>query len=543
MGIKHDLLQDICNLAIAQVQELYPSLRLMFVPHEAGRLHEVIALSEYEVSLHPAGKIAQAILEKNNNVELSSFLGLAIHQKIKWLGLGSDENILAMFNINTDEFENAKDARRAIYHLVWHAIDLVEIRQRPEYASKFRAGPMIPKRSPMNMARLNLQADVFAATMSGLLGEKNAIDTLARGRAKDSIHPVHARRAEDYPFVIAVESARYAYDEILAQKPGRAKYMLYARQLSLEIGQTFDDKSIRRWWQFSEPAQDMAWRNLPADLILGCAMYTSEDAFVRANGHLVADASGIQPLTAAQLGKSFNAFAHHEKNQMLHREMIERTFERAVERGVLEESGQPLIAAANEQNENLAEGNILGWCANALQAAARAFDSAAQTGISPVQAARLEFEGTKETTTWDTLKKIGETIIDRKREGLAVTLGSIVEICNNNPAFSPVLGSIRVTMNDPGYIKKLEAANDLAINGPGYTPAAPSTPSVAPKAAQPAAAPSVATPTPATPATPAPVAPASFGLGGSSNAAARHHAIMEKMRRDKEQQNSDQTDQ
>lgn len=524
MGIKHDILQDLCNLAMAQVRELYPGLRLMFIPHEAGKLHEVVALSEHEVAQHPAGKIALGILEKHNNRELSSFIGLAIHRKAKWLGLSSDESLLALFNINTNEFDNPKDLRRTIYHIVWHAIELVDIRQRPEYAVKFKSGPMVPKRSPMNLARLNIQADAFAAVMSGLQGEENALETLARRRAMDSLSPVHTRRAEDYPFVISLEAARYAYKEIMAHKPARSKYMSIARQLAIEIGHTFDDKSIRRWWQFSEPAQDMAWRNLTPERIIGCAVYTSDDAFVRATGHLISDTVDIVPMALSKLGSSYNAYVNHEKNQILHREIMEQTFEKAIARGLQEDSGQPLVAAANEQNENLVDGKIFGWCANALQAAARAFEGAQSNGISPVQAARLEFEGTKDTTTWDTLKKIGETIIEQKRQGFAVTLGSIAEICNNAPAYATVLGSVRITMKDPNYIQKLEAANDLALRGPSAAPSA--TPSAAPSAAP-------KTPQPNSPVyagTPGFSAPGMGLGGGGSNAAARHQASLERLR-------------
>lgn len=518
MGIKLGILQDICNLAIHQVRELYPNLELMFIPHEGGRFHEVVATSEHELAKHSAGKTAQSILEKNNSRELSSFLGMAIHHDVKWLGLSSSDTLLGLFNVNTDEFDDAKDMRRAVYHLVWHAIDLIEIRQRPEYAAKFRSGPMIPKRSPMNMARLNLQSDVFSGVMSALQGEEDALDILASQRAMDSILPVYARRAEDYPYVIAMEAAKYAYEELLAIKPPKNKYMSYARQMAQEIGRTFDDKSIRQWWGFSEPAQDMAWRNMEKETILGGAIYTSEDPFVRATAHLVADITGVTPLPAAQLGNLYNAYANHEQNYVLHREMMEKTFEDAVARGVKAESGQPLILAANEQNENLADGNILGWCANALQSAARAFDNALSSGASPIVAARLEFEGTRDIPTWESLKKIGEGIVDHKRTGLGATLGTIAEICHGDEAFASVLGSIRVTMKDPNYIRKLEAANDLALR--------PAASSAAPSAPTPKAAPQVSAPAPSAPIP---------GLGGGSNAAARH-AMMERMRREQQNQ-------
>lgn len=527
MSIKIEILQDICNLATKQVQELYPDMEMMFIPHEPGQFHEIISMNEYEIMRHPTGKVAQSIIEKNIHRDHSSFLGMAVHREVKWMGLASQESILSLFNLNTGDFKSAKEARRTVYHLIWHAIDLLEIRRLPEYANKFRTGPMIPKRSPMNFARLNLQADAFSSVMGALLGEENALDIVAKQRAIDSIYPVHERRAEDYPFVIAVESAKYAYEEILQLKPVRTKYMFYARQLATEIGHTFDDASIRNWWGFSEPAQDMAWRNFRPEMILGCATSTSEDAFVRATGHLVCDIAEITPLSASGLEGHYNAFMNIEQNQLLHREISEKTFADAVARGVQEESGRPLAIAANEQNENLAEGNIIGWCANALQAAARSFESALSSGVSPLQAARMEFEGTKDLPSWETLKKIGEGIVDQKRAGYATTLGTVAEICSEQPAFSPMLNSIRSTMKDPDYVKKLEAANDLAMRpaaGPAAGPAGPG-----PARAAPAA---TAAPTYSSAPTVAAAAPSGPSMGGGNPNIARQRALLEKLRQE-----------
>ena len=513
-------LQEICNLAAKQVQDMYPNVELLFIPHEMGHFHEVVELGDYGVIQHAAGKIARSILEKNKHRELSSFLGLAINHQVKWLGLASSENILGLININTGEFDTSKDLRRAVYHQVWHAMDLIEIRQIPEYKSKFRSGPMVPKRSPMNLARLNLQADVFSAVMSGLQGEDNAIDVLAAQRAMDSIRPVHARRAEDYPFVIAMESAKYGFERLIAQKPQRSQFMAYARQLAQEVGYTFDENSIRQWWGFSEPAQDMAWRNQPGEVILGSAVVTSENSFVRATGHLVCDITGIRPDEKPTLGR-YNSFATMEQNKVLHREVMERTFEEAMEQGLHEESGEPLIAAANKQNEILTEGLIIGWCANALHAAARAFESARKTGRSPHQAAKLEFEGSKDSASFDALEKIGDAIVDKKRKGFAVTMGTVAEICDGKADLAPVMNAVVTTMKDQGYIKKLEMANALS-------PVQPSSP--APKG------PAPVTPAPkAAPATPTYIAapPMGMGLGGVSNVAARNRAMAEEMRRRK----------
>lgn len=520
MGAKEAMLQEICHTAAGQVRELYPELEMLFIHHINGSLQEIIEAGEHGASGHPASKAAISILEKHSRRDGSSFLGMAIDRQAKWLGLSYKDRVLGLANVNHDEFQTAKEARRSIYHIVWHAIDLAEVRKRPEYANKFRSGPMIPKRSPLNMSRLNLQADVFAAVMSGLMGEENSIDILAKQRAIDSLNPIHARRAEDYPFVIAVESAKHAYKKLIAINPPKNKFMFYARQLAMAVGQTFDDGSIRQWWAFSEPAQDMAWRSFSKDIILGCAVNASEDPFVRATGHLVSELSEITPVSSMFLSTSYNAFINQEHNQTLHREMIEKAFEEAIAKGAAQESGQPLIVAANQQNEDLAEGRILGWCANALQAAGRAFENALSSGISPVQAARLEFEGTKNTSNWDSLRKIGDDIIEQKRKGFGTTLGTVAEICSQNPLFSPILNSIKVTMKDPSYMRKLDIANDLSVGKPAFAPAGPAP-------AAPKAAPTIAPTTVAAPAGPS--------LGG--NAAARNRMAMEKARR--EQQKKD----
>lgn len=524
MNKKTKALQDICDLATSQVQDIFPNLQLAFFFHESGQFHEVVAMDEHEVSKHPAGKTAQGILDKNNHREQSSFLGLAIHHEVRWMGLASNDQILALFNLNVDELKNGKQARKTIYHLIWHAMDLMEVRQRPEYIAKFRSGPMIPKRSPMNLAHLNLQADLFSAAICGLLGDEDSIESLAHTRAINSLAPIHATRAEDYPFVIALDAARYAYKQLMDLNPPKERYMGYARQLAMEVGRTFDDKSILQWWGFSEPSQDMAWRHFASDMILSCAVYTSNDPFVRATGHLVSELSQIMPLPASNIGEIYNPYADMEKNQMLHRQLAEKAFEEAIAKGMQEESSMPFITVANEQNELLTEGNIMGWCANALQAAARAFERAMSSGASPDQAARMEFAGTRDEMSWDNLTKVGDNVIERKRRGFAVTLGSVAEICANAPGFSALMNSVKSTMKDPSYLKKLEAANDFALRGPAMAPVGP--------------APSGPKMQPATPAYAAP-APA-LGLG-SGNTNLRQYAL-ERLRQQQEQKDSGDTE-
>lgn len=475
MTLRIDSVENACSLVARQIQDVYADLTMHFIVHSRGQLNERVALSEHEVIRHPAGDTARAILRKIPKTDYSSFLGMAVAHQKTMLGLSSRDHILALFNINTDIYSDIREVRTHLYHLAWHAIDLMDIRKRPEYRRKFRSGPMIPKRSPMNLSKANLQADVFAGVMAGLHGDGDAIEALARLRGEQSLTQLSEQRAEDYPFIISLEASVFAYSELERNKIARSKYIETARQISLEVGYTFDEASIKQWWAYSEPAQDMAWRGYKPEEILGAAVFSSENPYVRATAYLVSEVTGIEPLSPTEGGaESYNPFANQEKNKLLHRELMESTFRQAMTLGLEEESSRALRNAANAQNESLTEGRILGWCASALQAAAAAFERAMDMGESPMQAARLEFDGAKAKIDWDTIKALGDAIVSQRRQGYTVTMGHIAEICNENPAFAPVLGSLKVTMNDPAFLQKLQASNDYAFQPQAPAPSGPS---------------------------------------------------------------------
>ncbi len=474
--------EQACNLISRQVQEIYPEMTLHFVVHGSGQLRERITLSEHEVIRHQAGETARTILQKVAKSEISSFLGMAVAQEKTLMGLSTKDHIMALFTVNAENYSDLRETRANLYHLVWHALDLMDIRKKAGYKRKFKSGPMIPKRSPMNLARANLQADVFAAVMCGLNGDAETLNYVASLRGKHALTNLPEQRAEDYPFIIALEACQFAYSELERNKIPRSRYLDIARQMATEVGLTFDEASVQQWWAFSEPSQDMAWRGHKADEILGAAVYTSEDPYVRATGYLVSEVTGIEPSRPKEGDAYYNAFANQERNRKLHSEQMDNAFEEAITLGLEEESARPILDAANEQNEQLTEGKIIGWCASALQSAAKAFEAAIDEGASPVDAARVQFDDQKMSISWDAIKDLGDSIVEQRRQGVALTLGHIAEICNENPAFAPVFGALKVTMNDPHFVQKLQASNDLAFTP---KPGAPEVKGPAPKEPEP----------------------------------------------------------
>jgi hypothetical protein len=127
-----------------------------------------------------------------------------------------------------------------------------------------------------------------------------------------------------------------------------------------------------------------------------------------------------------------------------------------------------------------------------LQSAARGFDSALANGGSPAVAARREFEGEKDKTTWDTLKDLGKSIIRNTRGGQPVTLSSIDDLTKENQAANAIRRSVQATIKTPAYQQRLDAASELHVRNepqaPGFvianTPSAPQGPAIQARAPQ-----------------------------------------------------------
>lgn len=488
MGNKHAYIQKICTMIGAQCHAAFPALRVHFIIHAPGRLAEQMSLALEETARLPGGASVKKILTKEPMTERSALLGIGVKSGKGLLGLGKKDRCLALININMDDVEDQRDTRHLAYHLAWQAIDLMHYCLDARNKDKFHDGPMIPKRSPANLTITHLKADIFAAAMNTLQGQKNALSDLAHTRAHNSLIPYRLHRVEDYPYVIAAEATQYALSALEKRGlPARQNKVKKACALADEIGDALDDNQLKQWQAFAAPAQNMAWAGHPADEILGAAINTSENPYIRTTGLLVAQFTGITPLSASAMRSRYNSFTGFERNERLHKERMDSIFEAALSKSLQAQNATSLKEAAITQNEKLADGEMLGWCANALQAAEEVFDSSIGHDKHKAEnMARRRFHDQKDKTAWVDLNRLGEDIIEQKRAGFAMTLNSLADLCHDNPAYKVIHQSVQHTLADPAYARKLDAANDLAYTprAPGYdlAPAAPAprTPAPAP---------------------------------------------------------------
>jgi hypothetical protein len=120
--------------------------------------------------------------------------------------------------------------------------------------------------------------------------------------------------------------------------------------------------------------------------------------------------------------------------------------------------------------------------------------------------------------------------VEQKRDGFAVTMSQVAALCGKDPGLSSIAHSVQMTLNDPSYLRKLQAANDL-------TPVTPTAP--APRAVQPSIAAAPKAPVPVAPMQTYQPGPALPGLGGSSSQMVRARALTREKRAAVEQQAKD----
>lgn len=462
MGLKLDSVAQACQQIAREIRDEYGLLTLHYIPFHEGQIEEALNISAQQLIMHPAIDKTLYLLKNMDIPTYSSYLGTLVEKQRILFGLSSREVFLSLSCINVDHFDNIRDVKAQAYHCAWHGINVLKTRRHMTRKDRRLNDIMYLPRNLIEAGQKNLQADTFSAIMCALDDDKTAVSRIAKARSLAALSRIPHHKPETYPFTIAMEATQYAINEHLKKNPPRRKRIPLSLKIAEEMAMTFDTESLRNWLAFAEPAQDMAWQQINQEDILGSAIYISQNTHVRAIGHLVASLTEVKPVSILETREKHSAYADHKANESLHEKTTNSIFEEVMARGIDEHSSEPFIKEANKQNEALTNGHILGWCAAALQAAAKAFDKAIDSGRAQAEnAARKKFIEERGKTTWEQLKQLGQEIIKQYRMGKEMTFETLMNTCEASQQYAPVLSSVTLTVNNPQYIAQLEAANDL----------------------------------------------------------------------------------
>ncbi|MEK7801652.1 MAG: hypothetical protein AAB276_04275 [Pseudomonadota bacterium] len=474
-SIDSQIIKDFCHNLGDEVKRVYPHIDLYFVVYEAGMRSDEITKILPALKEHPAFEQAASLIRfKSAALEHSSFLGIAEGYEKKHFGLKNTPKHLAFFTINLADHDTEEDLIFTIYKLISQLFDsLIHISDTENTQPEKKASALT---NALVNTRLNLRADIFNVLHFVQDGEKDAVRQRGQIRALQVLNPVVGQRPDEFAFPIAIDVTKYAIEKCLSPQyesaPARKNQILESYNIAEKIIKSFDNDSLKIWAQFVGPCQTLAWNGYSPSQILGAATLLSPNPYIKATGHLLAEITHIFPCTESQLPQGYNPFLDDEINQIRHRRGVEETFEMTMIHSLEADSHVPFLHVANNQNEALLKGHISGWCANALQAAARAYMGARSLGVPPQQAARLEFQTYRRDDGWKPLLQLAHHVIELCRNGTeAKTLSAIAQWCGMNPDLRFISTSLSMTISDPHYSAKMKAAVEM----PHVAPLAPAT--------------------------------------------------------------------
>jgi hypothetical protein len=223
-----------------------------------------------------------------------------------------------------------------------------------------------------------------------------------------------------------MDAAQLVYDDM--RKAGalsKAKMFSQALEMAREIGITFDPDTALQWWAFAKPAQEMAWLGIDKGRILAAAVHSSEDPYARANAYLVSEILHIDPGMMSD-NTLYNAFTDQEANERHHKKMCDDLLQDLLSRRNPEDNGDIFRREAAKQNRKLLEGQLIGWCAPALLAAAAIFDSNMPETAKLEQARRTYGDACRKTNT-EVLRALGQKMIAMCHAGEALNVKKLAE--------------------------------------------------------------------------------------------------------------------
>ncbi len=429
-----------------EINATKPELSIVYAIHHTGHLRSTLHMMEDVILEHPAGHLATPIINRPYPVfEPSAFHGLLTTNPGIMGVFKRSQDYLAIISINIDQYNSYLDALRDLYSKTWLTLETLYTYQTHDIAEQFNNRPIILKRSRLDENRTSMCAEAFSILMMSSEGYEDISEYVSKKLAYESISRRAASDPINTPFLLISQIIHYAITDIMEGLDNDRARIDKCEDITYEINEATSDEQIRQWWRFAEPAQDMAWRGYKPEQILNAAIFTSEDPFVRSITHKVAEYSNITPSENNNVKLRYNPFIDIQRNIATHHALIQESFDGALAKSAEIESSNPMIIEADHQNNQLLQGQFIGWCANALQASARAFDQAQEQGRQPAQAAKLEFEALRMGPSVENLKKVSNEIIRRLRRNEVVMLEDIPKLAENFPDMAPLAASVKMT--------------------------------------------------------------------------------------------------
>lgn len=455
MPVDYKAASHLCNVIRRQIQTEYSEFSPIFIVHAENKRQKAFLKETGAIADHPAGADITSFFatEKGHKIlqqNRSCMAGVAEHNTIGFLGFRKHRATAAIIFINHDRFDTEDSMRNHILHLIWHGFSLLDdyVHAKGDAAQNYDISGyfVLPTLNPQTLYHRNLTADIFSASYQAFQGRADSLGVLSRQRMMDTMRPEIGFIAERFPFPVCIETLELTLTEQINLYRKRGKNLSNAIKITQDIGKTFSSPSIKKWRAFSQPAQHMAWCGFSPETILGCAIYTSEDTYVRSIADMVAERTGIKPEMISTFN-NFNAFADPEVNRRVHIRKSTENFRTFLSKAIHKIDTRMLVREALEQNKIILSGNPVGWSTPSLMYTAKmieSLDSEAQAGLTKDKILEFFQSKLKDNSVWLGREKLASIIFKYRRDNTPITPELLARITEKESVCAPLVESLHL---------------------------------------------------------------------------------------------------
>lgn len=420
MSIQTAALEHSLNVIRRDILDEFQDLTVLFIVHEPGRRAEALMRREDEIREHPAGESLWAALKAKADApdQTSTFGGLAAAIQERYFGLSKHWHFLGVLFVNSADIEEDEHIqfwiKHVAYSLCWPVLDLYKsIKAAP--AKEPNTITELPQQD-VAWLRTQMLADCFATMMMENTGEKNAIQRIIKRRCEMCLTPTPHFRPEDYPFPLALDATLLVYRDLKDAAPPKVGPIAHTIFMTREIGETYEDASLTQWVTFCRAAQEMIWAGQNKTEVLGAAVYSNEDPYIRSTAYIVAETLNTDPLPLKNTD-FYNPFADEEANERLHLRRARNLFQDLIGRVAVDDDLGAMNMTIRLVNAELLEGNPAGWCALAIVRAYQAYKEHAADHAKGIEEANTAFKHHLKQTPWKDIMKLHQMLVMKRREG------------------------------------------------------------------------------------------------------------------------------
>lgn len=422
-----------------EVADEFSALTLMFAINEEGNVDEAMRANAAAIKEHPAGGLLLSQARpRQDNTELFHVSGPAIETSKIFMSFGIKQEylFLGVFSKYSLAFyeDESFAAQYLAYAYVFKALHTYFMETGKIKGDEDETILDAQQQRILNL-RMNLMADAFAAMMMESKGVKGAIQRLIKRYCELSVRATINMFPEYHPLPMAIDGLNVVYKDLKDDRQPKIGELEHTFMMALEIGQTYDDLSLQQWTRFCLGTQDMVWADFSANEILSAAIYGSDDPYIRSNAYICAESLNTNPVPLKN-NDLYNPFSDDDKNERAHMRLCRAAFVKAIEAVNHNDASQIFLDRAVEQTKKLLQGHPIGWCAPALMEAENAYRLFREDPKAEEDIIQNAFHGTCAKIKWFDLKRFNRFIIAQKRRGVHLTLLDVINLVDQNSAYS-----------------------------------------------------------------------------------------------------------